>query len=56
MPLKDKTVFSKLKIDEELQTISWPNGADIAPEYVYFKSFQSDPDLKNKFKAWGYIA
>lgn len=56
MPLKDKAVFSKLKIDEELQTISWPNGADIAPEYVYFKSFQSEPDLKNKFKAWGYIA
>lgn len=55
-PLKEKSFFSKLKVDKELQTISWPNGADIAPEYVYFKSFQNEPELKSKFKAWGYVA
>lgn len=27
-PLKDKLYFSQLKIDKELETIAWPNGAD----------------------------
>ena len=43
-------------IDEELETIVWPNGADLAPEYVYFQAFKEDPDLQSQFKQWGYIA
>ena len=34
-PLKDMSVFSQLRVDEELETIIWPNGADLAPEYLY---------------------
>ena len=34
-PLKDKNVFRMFRIDNELQTIVWPSGADLAPEYLY---------------------
>jgi hypothetical protein len=53
--LKDRTLFSQLKVDKELETISWPNGADLAPEYIYFKAFGNVPELKDKFKKWGYV-
>lgn len=54
-PLKDKNIFSKVKIDKELETIVWDNGADLAPEFLYYKSFENDKSLQNKFKEWGYI-
>ncbi len=53
-PLKDKTLFSKVKVDEDLDTITWENGADLAPEFLYYKSFQDDKNLENQFKQWGY--
>jgi Protein of unknown function (DUF2442) len=54
-PLKDKSLFSCLVIDKELETIVWPTGADLAPEYVYFQAFKKEPKLQSQFKAWGYI-
>jgi hypothetical protein len=33
-PLTDKRVFSRFRLDEELGTIVWENGADLAPEYL----------------------
>lgn len=53
--LKDKSIFSTLKVDEELETITWSNGADLAPEYIYFQAFKDDPTLQEQFKNWGYI-
>lgn len=53
--LKDKSIFSQLKVDKTLETITWPNGADLAPEYVYFKAFTNDIQLQNKFEEWGYL-
>jgi hypothetical protein len=33
-PLKDVEYFCKLKVDPELRTVVWPNGADFAPEFL----------------------
>jgi hypothetical protein len=52
--LKDKSIFSSLRVDEELATIVWPNGADLAPEYIYFQAFKDDPSLQEQFRVWGY--
>lgn len=55
-PLKDLSLFSKLKLDEELETIVWPNGADLAPEFLYFQAFKNHIEFQEQFKKWGYIA
>jgi hypothetical protein len=55
-PLKNKEAFSNLVVDKELDTIVWANGADLAPEYIYFQTFKNDPELQHQFKQWGYIA
>lgn len=34
-PLKDKSMFAKVELNSELGTIVWPNGADLAPEFLY---------------------
>ena len=33
-PLKDVEYFRRLKVDHELRTVVWPNGADFAPEFL----------------------
>ncbi len=34
-PLKDKRLFRNFRVDPELETIVWENGADFAPEFLY---------------------
>jgi hypothetical protein len=34
-PLKDKLLFQKFRVDPELETVVWENGADLAPEFLY---------------------
>ena len=34
-PLKDKALFAQAAIHPELETVTWPNGADFAPEFLY---------------------
>lgn len=37
-PLKDRALFAKVAIHPELETVTWPNGADLAPEFLSFLS------------------
>ncbi|MEW5842736.1 MAG: DUF2442 domain-containing protein [Bacteroidota bacterium] len=34
-PLKDKNIFMQFRVDKEIRTIVWPNGADLAPYSLY---------------------
>jgi len=33
--LKDIQLFQKFRVDPELETVAWENGADLAPEFLY---------------------
>ncbi|MCU1267061.1 MAG: hypothetical protein JWM21_3379 [Acidobacteria bacterium] len=34
-PLKNKDFFKKFVLSPERHTITWPNGADFAPEFLH---------------------
>lgn len=36
-PLRDRTLFQQFSVHPEFHTLTWPNGADIAPEFLYEK-------------------
>ena len=54
-PLKNKEDFQKFSVDPDLETIVWENGADFAPEFLYFHAFKDDETLKSRFVSWGYL-
>ena len=39
-PLKDSDTFRRFELDKELNTVTWPSGADLAPEFLYEKAAQ----------------
>ena len=34
-PLRDKTLFAQARLDPDSETVVWPNGPDVAPEWLY---------------------
>ena len=34
-PLRDPAMFQQVAVNPETGTIEWPNGADLAPEYLF---------------------
>ena len=33
-PLRDTALFAGVRVDPDIRTITWPNGADLAPEFL----------------------
>jgi uncharacterized protein DUF2442 len=44
-PLKEPAEFRKVRVDPELGTICWPNGADLDPDVLYAKVTGEDISL-----------
>jgi len=45
-PLKDLAVFRAFRVDPVLETVVWPNGADLAPEFLYEKMKKRSRDKR----------
>ena len=50
--LQDIEKFKTFRVD---YTLKWEDDLDLAPEYLYFKAFERDDSLKQKFHEWGYV-
>jgi hypothetical protein len=36
-PLRDRAYLAQLRVNADTGTVEWPNGADLAPEFLYEK-------------------
>jgi len=43
-PLRDPSYFAKAFVDSDSRTLSWPNGADFAPDFLYQLEAEETPD------------
>jgi hypothetical protein len=39
-PLADPAYFAQVHVDQEIGTVTWPNGFDMAPETLYERACQ----------------
>jgi len=46
-PLRDLEVFKQFHIDPEFHTLVWPNGADVAPEFLYHAARVTESPIRN---------
>jgi hypothetical protein len=54
-PLADPAFFAGVKV-AEFGVLTWPNGADLAPEFVLWETRRGDLALQDAFRAWGYVS
>lgn len=47
-PLSDPNFFRQFLVDENFKTLTWPNGADIAPEYLHDKVRASHAESRRR--------
>ncbi|MBK8101277.1 MAG: DUF2442 domain-containing protein [Planctomycetes bacterium] len=45
-PLQDVELFRRFRLDDELNTIVWPSGADMAPEFLHERATQNQVATK----------
>ena len=45
-PLRDEAYFNQMRVNAELGTIEWPNGADLDPDVLYAAVTNSVIDLE----------
>ncbi len=44
-PLKNVEFFRQAYVDADLETVSWPNGADLCPDFLYAKAFEPGQNI-----------
>ena len=50
-PLRDLSLFNQVKLDPEVETLVWPNGADFDPETLHnWPDYESA--LRERAKQW----
>jgi hypothetical protein len=52
-PLKDKTYFAQVRVDADIGTICWPNGADLDPDVLYATVTGEAIDVTEPVGVWG---
>ncbi len=45
-PLRDLAMFRRVRVNPDTETIEWPNGADLAPEFLYEIGVTVSPQAK----------
>jgi hypothetical protein len=53
-PLRDLSLFNQVRIDAEVHTLSWPNGADFDPATLHDWPEQED-ELRERAQRWDSI-
>ncbi len=42
-PLRDPIYFAQARLDADSRTVTWPNGADFAPDFLYHYAPEETP-------------
>ena len=51
-PLRDLKLFNQVRVDSEIQTLVWPNGADFDPATLHNWHNGDGADLAKRAKNW----
>ena len=43
-PLRDPAYFAQVSVDPDSRTVTWPNGADFAPDFLYNYEAETQPE------------